>query len=108
MRAYVIYGSREAMFLRGDCDGNGRIAGEVSDAIRLLSYNYLGGEEPPCLAACDADGDGTVAGLVTDAIFLLTHNFLGGPGPMEPFPGCGVGTPSDEALGCVSTSVSCR
>jgi hypothetical protein len=88
-------------FLRGDCDGDGRASGQVTDAVFLLAFNFLGGREPPCLAACDADGDGRVTGRVTDAVVLLNFNFLGGPAPAAPFPECGPGAiETDAALGC--------
>ena len=88
-------------FLRGDCDGDGRATGQVTDAVFLLTHNFLGGEEPRCLAACDANGDGKVQGQVTDAVYLLTHNFLGGPPPVAPFPRCSRSVrASDAGLGC--------
>jgi hypothetical protein len=96
-----------ARFLRGDCDGDGRVAGLVTDAVYLLGYNFRGGPRPACLAACDANGDGRVDGVVTDAVYLLNHNFLGGPAPVAPFPGCGAGAlETDGSLGC-DTSPSC-
>jgi hypothetical protein len=79
----------------------------VTDAIFMLNSNFLGGTEPPCLAACDADGDGHFRGVVTDAVYILNFNFLGGPPPVEPFPTCGPGTLSDEALGC-SKPAGCK
>ena len=96
-------------FRRGDCDGDGRVAGQVTDAVFLLSYNFLGGTEPPCLAACDANGDGQVDGQVTDAVYLLTWNFLEGPAPIAPFPVCGEGPlDTDETLECETSAESCR
>ena len=96
-------------FLRGDCNGDSQVEGQVTDAVYLLNYNFLGQEEPPCLAACDANGDGRVEGQVTDAVYLLTHNFLGGAPPVPPFPDCGVGAlETDEILGCGTLSQSCR
>ena len=71
----------EARFIRGDCDGDGVVSGQVTDAIVLLNHNFSGGPAPPCLAACDADRDGEVLGRVTDAIFLLNFSFVGGPPP---------------------------
>jgi hypothetical protein len=63
-------------FLRGDCDGDGVIAGRVTDAVFLLRFNFRGGVEPPCLAACDGNGDGHVLSQVTDAVYILRFNFL--------------------------------
>jgi DNA-binding beta-propeller fold protein YncE len=93
--------SAETSFRRGDCNGDGGF--DVSDAVRVLVYNFAGGAEPPCLAACDASGDGQVAGSVTDALAMLHFAFGGGPPLPEPFPDCGAGSlASDEALGCES------
>lgn len=99
----------ERNLLRGDCNGDGRVAGEVTDAVSLLGYNFLGAPRPPCLAACDADGDGLVAGRVTDAVYLLAYSFLGGPAPVPPFPDCGRGDlPGDGFLGCGESPATCR
>jgi hypothetical protein len=95
-------------FIRGDCNGDGAVSGQVTDAAFLLNHSFAGGPAPPCLAACDADGDGGVTGRVTDAIYLLNFNFLGGAPPLPPFPGCGPGQlRSDEELGCESPPQAC-
>lgn len=94
-------------FVRGNCDGEGELT--ITDAIVLLSFNFLGNSSPPpCLAACDANGDGTVTGSVTDAVYLLGFLFLGGPPPLPPFPDCGAGMPSDAALGCMDHPTVCQ
>lgn len=96
-------------FLRGDCDGDGRVRGIVTDAIFLLRYTFVGGAPPPCLAACDADGDGRVAGQITDVVYILNFNFRSGPAPVAPFPECGSGRlPTDEALGCETPPEACE
>ena len=64
----------------------------------LLQYNFQGGREPPCLAACDANGDGEATGEVSDAVYLLLFNFAGGAPPPPPFPDCGA--PDDPGQGC--------
>jgi len=92
-------------FIRGDCNGDGQVTGQVTDAVFLLNYNFLGGEVPPCSAACDINADGAWTGQVTDAVYILNYNFLGGPAPPAPFPKCGVSTlESDEALGCATST----
>jgi subtilisin family serine protease len=101
-------GQDEPRFIRGDCNGDGQVTGQVTDAVFLLNFNFLGGAEPPCLAACDANGDGRVIGQVTDAVFLLNFNFLGGPRPPAPFPACGPGNPLDALLGCTGRPAGCR
>ena len=97
-------------FIRGDCNADGMVQGQVSDAIFMLNYNFLGSvPRLTCAAACDANGDGGFQGQVTDAIFLLNYNFLGGLGPPRPFPDCGFGTtPEDLSLGCEIPPESCQ
>jgi hypothetical protein len=96
-------------FLRGDCNGDGAVSGVVTDAVFMLNFNFLGGPEPSCVAACDADADGAFSGTVTDAVYVLNFNFLGGPAPpVPPFPGCGLSHhESDAALGCANPLAAC-
>lgn len=71
---------------------------QISDAIRLLEYLFLGGARPPCLDAADADDSGTLT--IADAIRVLNFLFLGGDAPPEPGPSeCGV-DPTEDAIGC--------
>jgi regulation of enolase protein 1 (concanavalin A-like superfamily) len=93
-------------FLRGDCNGDGSVAGEVTDAVFLLAHSFTGGAAPPCLAACDSNADG--AKDISDAVYLLSFNFLGGPAPTMPFPACGPSkAESDRALGCETALEGC-
>ncbi len=74
--------------------------GGVTDALFLLTRNFIGTAVPSCLAACDVNGDGDIGG-VTDAIALLTFNFLGGIQIPQPFPSCGTSDRgTDRSLGC--------
>jgi hypothetical protein len=95
-------------FVRGDCDGDGRVGGSVNDALILLNFNFLGGPEPRCLAACDADSSGKVRGQLGDALYLLNFSFLNGPGPAPPFPDCGLPSARDQAMGCQEPPPPCR
>lgn len=94
------------VFLRGDCDGDGAVGGNISDALTLLRFLFLGAQEPPCMKACDSNGDGSVEGSVLDAVYLLRYLFAGGPPPAAPFPGCGMEPIPSEST-CASTA-SCR
>jgi hypothetical protein len=96
-------------FIRGDCNADGFVTGQVSDAIFMLNYNFLGTvTRLSCVAACDADGDGKFSGSITDPIFLLNYNFLGGPPPPRPHPECGFGTTSGDLLqGCEDPPEAC-
>jgi cytochrome c553 len=67
---------------RGDADLNGAI--ELTDAVRILSFLFLGSPLDTCLPAADADENG--ARELTDAVSILSHLFLGAPAP-EPLSG---------------------
>jgi hypothetical protein len=90
------------LFVRGDADGTGEVPGTTTDIIVLANYLFLGGDDPPCLAAADINGDGGVPGTTTDIIYLANFLFLGGEEPPAPGPrDCGLGTAADEKLGCL-------
>jgi hypothetical protein len=69
-------------FVRGDANGDGAV--DISDAVALLEYLFLGGTEPQPLEAGDFNGIQDLD--VSDSIYLLTYLFLGGPQPPPPFP----------------------
>ena len=74
-------------FLRGDANGDGAFDG-LLDSIFLLSYGFLAGQQPPCLAAADTNDDGIVNPL-QDAILMLSYAFVPGTAPPPPpFPEC--------------------
>ncbi len=77
-----------AAFRRGDCNDDGWI--DISDAICILIYLFLGGANPGCIAVADTNGDG--AANVSDAAYLLNYLFLRGVAPAAPFPECGPAT----------------
>ena len=79
-------------YVRGDTNTDG--VRDLSDAVAILNYLFLGVEEVSCLDAADANGDAELS--ITDASFLLNHLFLGGASPPEPNAACGVA----PALGC--------
>ncbi len=87
---------RARLFIRGDANDDGGV--DISDAIALLKYLYLGSDEPPCHSAADGNDDGALD--VSDAIFVLSHLFLGQAEPPPPFPEPGV-DPTPDALPCV-------
>lgn len=91
-------------FQRGDCNDDGKV--DISDAVCILGWLFLGGSEPACKAVTNANGD--AASDISDATYWLHHLFLGGPTPTAPFPGRGPGTlPSDGEDGSAEPS-SCR
>lgn len=87
------------VFRRGDVDGNQRI--EITDAINLLNFLFLGGAEPPCHDAADADDNGQLQ--ITDPIRILGYLFLGGDPPASPGPDfCGFDPTPDDLPPCRS------
>ncbi|MFP6634035.1 MAG: hypothetical protein VCD16_15490 [Planctomycetota bacterium] len=72
-------------FLRGDGNDDGTI--DLTDAITILNYLFLGGVVPGCLDAADADDDEEIQ--LTDGIYTLSFLFSGGAPPPAPWPDCG-------------------
>jgi len=70
----------------GNCNGDRELIPDITDAIFLLGYLFLGGEKPPCEAACDANSDASAD--LSDAVSLLAFLFQGGPAPEPPYPAC--------------------
>lgn len=94
-RANVV--SCDTSFRRGDADADGLT--NVTDAVVVLTYLFIGGAAPGCLDACDANDTGTID--LTDGVYLLGFLFLGGPPPPEPFASCGP-DPTGDTWSCRS------
>lgn len=94
MRVVVIFGERgkTGSFLRGDPNGDENV--DLSDAVSILQYLFLGGVEPSCFDAADTDDTGTLN--LSDAIYLLGHLFLGTSPPPAPYPQPGRDPTVDE------------
>lgn len=89
----------EGLFLRGDANGD-RTA-NLSDAVAILSYLFLGGEiAGGCEKSADVNDNARVD--ITDPIFLLGFLFLGGQGIPAPYPACGA-DPTEDELPCGRT-----
>jgi hypothetical protein len=84
-------------FVRGDVDQNEAL--EISDAVFVFNYLFLGGARPACIDAADFNDDGALD--LSDGVAELNFLFLGGPSPPAPHPKCG-DDPSDDALSCES------
>jgi len=94
-----------AQFHRGDPNDSGRT--DISDAISILRYLFLGDfEAPRCADSGDANNDARLD--ISDAVHLLAFLFLGGAAPVSPGPPpqpCGFdpGRPGQAStLGCIS------
>ena len=72
-------------FVRGDSDDNGLL--NLTDAVFILNFLFLGGASPSCFEACDADNNGILQ--LTDGIFMLNFLFLGGEAIPAPRDRCG-------------------
>jgi hypothetical protein len=84
-------------FRRGHVNADDNV--DLSDAVGILGYLFLGEAEPPCLDALDVDDNGGVE--LTDAIALLGYLYLGGVAPAAPFESCGE-DPASDGLGCTA------
>lgn len=83
-------------FVRADANADGST--DISDAIFILGYLFLGTGTPTCLEALNVDDSPAID--ISDSIYLLGHLFLGGPPPLPPVGACGADpTPG---LGCAS------
>ena len=95
--AYESGGCSSALvpFVRGDANGDASL--DLSDAVAVLGFLFLGGEGPGCLESADLDDNGNLD--LSDPIYLLNFLFLGGSEPEPPFEGCDV-DPRVDSLGC--------
>ncbi len=92
----------EAQFHRGDANGDGR--NDVSDAISIFSYLFLGGPAPGCREATNTDDSPVLD--ISDGIFLLTFLYLGGVVP--PPPGAPSRAPCGPDPGGPSGNLGCE
>lgn len=65
------------MAYRGDANGDGTI--NVSDAVYIINYVFVGGAAPNPMIAGDPNCDTAVN--VSDAVYLINYIFVGGPAP---------------------------
>jgi PKD repeat protein len=84
-------------FVRGDVDGNGSV--DITDAVKVLNFLFLGSEAPACMDAADVTDRGNVN--ISAAISLLTYLFLGGTQPAVPFPNKGLDPSPDHIADCI-------
>jgi hypothetical protein len=81
-------------FVRADANSDGKV--DLSDAVAILGYLFLGGSLE-CLDAADSNDDGKID--LSDPIYILNFLFVGGPAPPPPYPDCGE-DPTDDAVDC--------
>jgi hypothetical protein len=89
--------SGDARFRRQDANDDGTV--DLSDAISLLQFLFLGGPAPFCDDAADANDDGKVD--IGDAVTVLFRLFQGSAPIPEPAESCGP-DPTGDPIGCVA------
>jgi len=67
-------------------DANGDLTVNVSDAVYIINWVFVGGDPPVPLACGDANGDCNVG--VSDAVYLINYVFVGGNPPGDCSFGC--------------------
>jgi len=70
------------VFRRGDSDGTGSM--DLTDAVRILGFLFLGQGTLDCLEAADSDDNGAIE--LTDAVRILNYLFQGAAPPPAPGP----------------------
>jgi len=96
--------STAVSFKRSDVDGNG--VTEMSDAMTILSYLFLGGASLPCLDAADVNDSNSLD--VSDAVGVLLWLYSGGLVPVDPGPQtCGPDPTASDFPRCEYPSDSC-
>jgi hypothetical protein len=86
-------------FIRGRINGDSVL--DLTDAIGLFAYLFMGAAAPACLQAADVTADGKVD--ITDGVALLGYLFRGEAPPPAPFTGCGT-APDPSDLGCAASA----
>jgi hypothetical protein len=97
--ARIVKIAPERDFLRGDSNSDGTV--NISDAVHVLAWLFLGGEEPLCGDAVDMNDDTFVN--IADPIRVLNFLFLGDAQPPAPFLAPGADA-TPELLGCRQSS----
>jgi Peptidase family M28/Dockerin type I domain len=69
----------EQAYICGDANSDGEI--NVSDAVWIVNYVFVGGDPPDPLEAGEANCDGSVN--VSDAVWIINYVFLGGHEPCD-------------------------
>ena len=82
-------------FRRGDSNDDGNV--NLSDALSILGFLFLGGDTSGCRKADDTDDNGTIN--ITDVVTVLNYLFRGGTQPPDPFAACGT-DPTGDDLTC--------
>ncbi|MBI4584329.1 MAG: hypothetical protein HY717_09940, partial [Planctomycetes bacterium] len=86
-------------FIRGDANASG-FPPDLSDAIYILIWLFIGGVDITCLNAANANAELDID--ISDPIFLLRYLFLGDLPPPAPYLSCGLEVGTSGGWGCRS------
>ena len=89
-----------SLFSRGDANSDGTV--DLSDAVSVLGFLFLGSQRPACADAADANDDGAID--LSDPIAILTSLFLTGSGLPQPHGSPG-SDPTPDALDCARGAI---
>ncbi len=79
-------------FIRGDADLSRKL--DLTDAIIVLNFLFVGMGEVSCLDAADSTDDGHLD--LSDPVRVLNFQFVGGPPPLPPHPEPGADVTGDS------------
>jgi hypothetical protein len=68
-----------SQYLCGDANSDGNV--NVSDAVQIINYVFIGGESPQPYLAGDTNCDNSVN--VSDAVWIINYVFIGGAEPCD-------------------------
>jgi hypothetical protein len=86
----------DVTFFRGDANSDREV--DISDAVFVLDFLFLGDAKPACPDAADADDSGTID--ITDPIVILNHLFTGRSAIALPHPSRGPDPSRDDLAAC--------
>jgi Dockerin type I domain len=89
----LVSADRACQGICGDTNNDGMV--NVSDAIWIINYMFIGGDPPqPVLACGDANGD--AASALQDAVWIINYVFVGGNPPGDCSPGSPMWPPDGD------------
>jgi hypothetical protein len=84
--SFDFWGLRPFVACQGICgDANSDETVNISDAVYIINYVFVGGGPPVPRACGDANSDGTVN--ISDAVYIINYVFVGGGPPEDCSPG---------------------
>jgi hypothetical protein len=89
--SFFAYGGE---FIRCDWSGDGTV--DISDAIGLVNYLFLGAKASECLVSGDCNSDGNRD--LSDVLKAVNYLFLGAPEPQAPYPDPGYGPDGESCI----------